>query len=77
MLYNQGKGVSIQRFYTLIIVDLYQFYTLKRITLHTYERLSNDIYRIGKLSLHEKRLRQTTYAKIEYYLEQLIITGKD
>ncbi|WP_157047685.1 hypothetical protein [Cellulosilyticum ruminicola] len=28
--------------------NLYQFYTLKRITLHTYKRLSNVIYRIRK-----------------------------
>ena len=76
MLYNQGRGVSIQRFYTLLIVDLYQFYTIKRITLHTYEEFSNLLQRIGKLALHEKRLRQTTYSKIECYLEQLIITGK-
>lgn len=75
-LHNQGRGVSIQRFYTLLIVDLYQFYTIKRLTLHTYEEFSNLLQRIGKLALHGKRLRQTTYSKIESYLEQLIITGK-
>ena len=76
MLHNQGRGVSIQRFYTLLIVDLYQFYTIKRVTLHTYEEFSNLIQRIGKLALHEKRLRQTTYSKIENYLEQLLADGK-
>uniref|UniRef100_UPI00155DC1A7 transposase n=1 Tax=Cellulosilyticum ruminicola TaxID=425254 RepID=UPI00155DC1A7 len=34
------------------------------------------ILRIGKLALYEKRLRQTTYSKIEGYLEQLIVAGK-
>ncbi len=76
MLKNQGRGVSMQRFYALLLVDLSQFYTLKRITLHTYETFSNLIQRIGRLALHEKRLRQTTYSKIECYLEQLIVTGK-
>ncbi|WP_172674798.1 transposase, partial [Cellulosilyticum ruminicola] len=66
---NQGRGVSMQRFYALLLVDLSQFYTLKRITLHTYETFSNLIQRIGRLALHEKRLRQTTYSKIECYLE--------
>uniref|UniRef100_UPI00155DC2E3 hypothetical protein n=1 Tax=Cellulosilyticum ruminicola TaxID=425254 RepID=UPI00155DC2E3 len=69
MLKNQGRGVSIQRFYTLLLVDLYQFYTLKRITLHTYKTFSNLIQRIGRLALHEKHLRQTTYSKIEGYLK--------
>ncbi|WP_207643278.1 hypothetical protein, partial [Cellulosilyticum ruminicola] len=63
MLKNQGRGVSMQRFYTLLLVDLYQFYTLKRITLHTYETFSNLVQRIGKLALHEKRLRQTVTGK--------------
>lgn len=45
-------------------------------TLHTYEECSNLIHRIGKLTLHEKRLRQTTYSKIENYLEQLLADGK-
>ncbi|WP_172674873.1 hypothetical protein, partial [Cellulosilyticum ruminicola] len=63
MLKNQGRGIIIQRFYTLLLVELYQFYTLKRITLHTYETFSNLIQRIGRLTLHEKRLRQTTYLK--------------
>lgn len=76
ILCKQGRGVSIQRFYTLLIADLHQFYTVKRITLHTYEEFSNLLQRIGKLSLHEKRSRQTTYSKIEHYLEQLIINGK-
>ena len=76
MLKNQGRGVSIQRFYTILLVDLYQFYTLKRITMHTYEEFSNLIHRIGILALHEKRLRQTTYSRIEGYLEQLIVNGK-
>lgn len=76
MLHNQGRGVSIQRFYTLLIVDLYQFYTIKRITMHTYENFSNIIQRIGRLALHEKRSRQTTYSKIENYLEQLLSNGK-
>ncbi|WP_054740701.1 hypothetical protein [Cellulosilyticum ruminicola] len=76
MLKSQGRDVSIQRFYTLLLVDLYQFYTLKRITLHIYETFSNLVQRIGKLALHEKRLRQTTYSKIECYLEQLTVTGK-
>ncbi|WP_054743302.1 hypothetical protein [Cellulosilyticum ruminicola] len=76
MLKSQGRGVSIQRFYTLLLVDLYQFYTLKRITLHTYETIFNLVQRIGKLALHEKRLRQTIYSKIEDYLEQLIVAGK-
>ena len=73
---TQGRGVSIQRFYTLLNVDLYQFYTIKRITLHTYEYFANLLQRIGKLALHEKRLRKTTYSKIESYLEQFIVTGK-
>ena len=76
MFKNQGRGVSIQRFYTILLVDLYQFYTLKRITMHTYEEFSNLIHRIGILALHEKRLRQTTYSRIEGYLEQLIVNGK-
>ena len=64
------------QFYTLLNVDLYQFYTIKRITLHTYEYFANLLQRIGKLALHEKRLRKTTYSKIESYLEQFIVTGK-
>ena len=76
LLFTQGRGVSIQRFYTLLNVDLYQFYTIKRITLHTYEYFANLLQRIGKLALHEKHLRKTTYSKIESYLEQFIVTGK-
>lgn len=44
--------------------------------MHTYEEFSNLIHRIGILALHEKRLRQTTYSRIEGYLEQLIANGK-
>ena len=76
MLRNQGRGVSIQRFYTLLLVDLYHFYTIKRVTLHTYEVFVTLLQRIARLALTEKRLRQTTYSKIESYLEQLLITGK-
>jgi len=76
MLRNQGRGVSIQRFYTLLLVDLYHFYTIKRVTLHTYEVFATLLQRIARLALTEKRLRQTTYSKIESYLEQLLITGK-
>ena len=76
MLRNQGRGVSIQRFYTLLLVDLYHFYTIKRVTLHTYEGFATLLQRIARLALTEKRLRQTTYSKIESYLEQLLITGK-
>ena len=76
MLRNQGRGVSIQRFYTLLLVDLYHFYTIKRVTLHTYEVFATLLQRLARLALTEKRLRQTTYSKIESYLEQLLITGK-
>ena len=76
MLRNQGRGVSIQRFYTLLLVDLYHFYTIKKVTLHTYEVFATLLQRIARLALTEKRLRQTTYSKIESYLEQLLITGK-
>lgn len=76
LLSTKGRGVSIQRFYILLNVDLYQFYTVKRLTLHAYKKLSNILLRIGKLALHEKRLRQTTYARIETSLDEILSSGK-
>lgn len=76
LLSTKGKGVSIQRFYVLLNVDLYKFYTTRPLTLHSYKELCSILIRIGKLALHEKRVRQTTYSRIEAYLEQLLKTGK-
>lgn len=76
LLRTKGRGVSLQRFYTLLIVDLYQFYTVKYVTIHIYIELSRLLKRIGILALHEKRKRQTTFARIESYLEELICFGK-
>lgn len=76
LLLNKGRGVSLQRFYTLLIVNLYQFYTVKHITVHIYLELSKLLERIGLLALHEKRKRQTTFACIESYLEELTCFGK-
>lgn len=64
LLSNKGRGVSIQRFYILLNIDLYQFYTLKKGTLHSYSKFCNILLRIGHLVLHEKRVRQTTYSGI-------------
>ncbi len=76
LLSSRGRGVSIQRFYTLLNVDLYQFYVIKKVTLHSYSKLYNILLRIGHLALQEKRVRQTTYSKIESYLEELLLFGK-
>lgn len=73
---KEGRGCSIQRFYTLLSVDLYSFYTVKRVTIHIYNELSILSQRIEKLALHEKRLRQSTYSRIESYLEESIEFGK-
>ena len=35
LLSNKGGGISIQRFYILLSVDLYQFYAIKKVTLHS------------------------------------------
>lgn len=72
----KGRGVSIQRFYILLNVDLYQFYTIKNMILHSYRKLCDILVRIGNLALHEKRERQTTYSRIESYLEELLQFGK-
>jgi len=76
LLLTKGRGVSIQRFYILLIVDLYQFYTVKQLTIHIYRELSSLLERIGRLALHKKRKRQTTSSRIEGYLEELISFGK-
>lgn len=76
LLSSKGRGVSIQRFYTLLNVNLYQFYTFKRLTLHFYREVGNILLRIGTLALHEKRLRQTTYTRIEGYLDDVLSNGK-
>lgn len=76
LLSSKGRGVSIQRFYTLFNVDLYQFYTLKRGILHSYATLCDILVRIGDLALHEKRVRQTIYSRIESYLEEILELGK-
>lgn len=76
LLSNKGRGVSMQRFYILLNVDLYQFYAVKKGILHSYSKLSDILLRIGNLALHEKRMRQTTYSRIESYLEELIQFGK-
>ena len=76
LLSSKGRGVSIQRFYILLSVDLYQFYAIKKVTLHSYIKLSDILIRIGHLALHEKRVRQTTYSRIESYLEELLQFGK-
>ncbi|PHV69170.1 hypothetical protein CS063_17355, partial [Sporanaerobium hydrogeniformans] len=47
LLSNKGRGVSIQRFYILLNVDLYQFYAVKKGTLHSYSKLSDILLRIG------------------------------
>ena len=44
--------------------------------LHSYIKLSDILIRIGHLTLHEKRVRQTTYSRIESYLEELLQFGK-
>ncbi|MEG2896067.1 MAG: IS4 family transposase [Niameybacter sp.] len=76
LLLSKGRGVSLQRFYTLLIVNLYQFYTVKQITVHTYLELGRLLERIGTLALQEKRKRQTTFSRIESYLEGLTCFGK-
>lgn len=76
LLSSKGRGVSIQRFYILLNVDLYQFYVTKKVTLHTYSKLCDILVRIGHLALHEKRVRQTTYSRIEGYLEEILQFGK-
>ena len=76
MLCDKGRGISIQRFYILLIADLYQFYTIRKMTVRIYNELISLLNRIGKLALHEKRSRQTTYAHIESYLEELICNEK-
>ncbi|PHV71707.1 hypothetical protein CS063_03870 [Sporanaerobium hydrogeniformans] len=63
-------------FYILLNIDLYQFYAVKKGTLHNYSKFSNILLRIGNLALHEKRMRQTAYSRIESYLEELIQFGK-
>ena len=68
--------IIIQRFYTLLNVDLYQFYTLKKGILHSHATLCDILIRIGNLALHEKRVRQTTYSRIESYLEEILRLGK-
>ena len=62
--------------FILLSVDLYQFYAIKKVTLHSYIKLSDILIRIGHLALHEKRVRQTTYSRIESYLEELLQFGK-
>lgn len=76
LLSSKGRGVSIQRFYTLLNVDLYQFYTLRKGILYSYATLCDILIRIGHLALHEKRVRQTTYSRIESYLEEILRLGK-
>lgn len=76
LLTSKGRGVSIQRFYTLLNVDLYQFYTAKQLTFRLCKDLSNILLRLGNLTLHEKRLRQTTYTRIETYLDEILSDGK-
>lgn len=68
--------IITQRFYTLLNVDLYQFYTLKKGILHSHATLCDILIRIGNLALHEKRVRQTTYSRIESYLEEILRLGK-
>lgn len=67
--------IIIQRFYTLLNVDLYQFYTLKKGILHSHATLCDILIRIGNF-LYEKRVRQTTYSRIESYLEEILRLGK-
>lgn len=76
LLLSKGRGVSMQRFYTLLNVDLHQFYAIKKVTLHSYSKLCITLLRIGNLALHEKRNRQTTYSHIESYLEEVLQFGK-
>ena len=76
MLSSKGRGVSMQRFYILLNVNLYPFYTAKQLTWRTYRKFTSILLRMGTLALHEKRLRQTTYAQIEGYLEILLSVGK-
>lgn len=64
LLSNKVRGVSLQRFYILLNV--------KKETLHSYSELSDILLRIGNLALHEKRMRQITYSRIESYLEEFI-----
>ncbi|MEG2090964.1 hypothetical protein, partial [Niameybacter sp.] len=82
ILYGRLVGtLSTMPFYdyldhSLLIVNLYQFYTVKHITIHTYLELGRLLERIGILALHEKRKRQTTFLRIESCLAGLACFGK-
>lgn len=76
MLKIKGRGVSIQRFYTLLMVEIHQFYETPKMTVHTILRLCQLLRHIGQLGLHEKRKRQTAFARIESYLKELTTIGK-
>ena len=76
MLFNKGRGVSMQRFYNSLSSRLSQIYAIKKVTLHTYYTFGDIILEIGNKTLHEKRKRKTTYARIESYLNEILEIGK-
>ncbi len=76
MLKTKGRGISMIRFYKLYIVSANALVVQNLFKLSTYHNFCDNLLKIAKLSLTEKRVRQTTYAKIESLLGILMEFGK-
>lgn len=76
MFRNKGGSVSIQRFYTLLLVEIHNFYKACKITMHLMLELVGTIQNIALTAIHEKRRRKTTFAQIQSYLEEYLLIGK-
>ena len=75
-LQNKGRGVSMFRFYKLYTSYVCIIATKNLFKLTTYHEFCSNMLRITKLSLTEKRVRQTAYAKIENLLQEFMGFGK-
>lgn len=72
MLQTKGRGLSLQRFYRLLLVDLHILYDFSKLTLQK-ERASVDFFqRIACLSLHEKRKNKTTMEQLFIDLQEVV-----
>ncbi|OOB76944.1 MAG: hypothetical protein BEN19_03255 [Epulopiscium sp. Nuni2H_MBin003] len=67
----EGRGVSIQRFYKLLVQEINSFIALTKMTYKELKNLNNTLLQIGKLALYEKRKRKVTAVNVE----ELLNTG--
>ena len=65
MFRNKGRGVSIQRFYTLLLVEIHNFYKATKITVRLILQLAETIQNLAVTALYENAGAKLHFRKLK------------